>query len=166
MGRVATSGEFLDLIWSDESVAEARASLINYKGLKPEAADAWVGHLKREFPDGRVDISAVPEEIDLSALTKDDGDQHICALAIAGDASYVFTHDRGYLQEPLAALGIAVMRPDLYLTDLLDESDQALMVIVRQQAAQWGGGRPVSELLDALERAQVPTFAAKMRLLV
>jgi len=82
MGRVAVNG-FLDLIWSTESIAEARASLINYKGLSDEVADRWFGHLMRAFPDGKVDISLVPDGIDLAELTKDVGDQHICALALA-----------------------------------------------------------------------------------
>ena len=55
MGRVATAN-FLDLIWSDELILEARCSLIGHKGLSPETADYWVGHLGREFPRGRVDI--------------------------------------------------------------------------------------------------------------
>lgn len=167
MGRVAVSG-FLDLVWSEESVAEARASLISRKGLSAEIADSWVGHLVREFPAGRIDIAALPHEIDLSAFTRDAGDQHICALALAGGAQFVFSHDRGYLGEPLAAHGIAVMRPDVFLTDLLQDNAQILSSIIDGQAAAWGGNRfddPVKELLDALERAGAPTFAATMRLL-
>jgi hypothetical protein len=35
--------------------------------------------------------------------------------------------------------------------------------VVELQAASWGGGRPVGELLDAIERAGAITFAAEAR---
>ena len=50
MGRVARTGRFITLVWSDEVIAEARHSLITHKGLASEAAERWVGHLPSEFP--------------------------------------------------------------------------------------------------------------------
>jgi len=57
--------------------------------------------MRREFPGGGVDLADVPEDLDLASMTRDFGDAHVCALAIAGSADLLFTFDRGYLKEPL-----------------------------------------------------------------
>ena len=91
MGRLAGSVRLFDLIWSEELLDEVKSSLIERKGLSVEVAEAWVGHMRREFPDGSVDLSAVPDDLDLTSLTRDLDDVHVCALAIAGNADYLFT---------------------------------------------------------------------------
>jgi hypothetical protein len=45
----------------------------------------------------------------------------------------------------------------------LDQEPDAVVRVVELQAASWGGGRPVGELLDAIERAGAITFAAEAR---
>jgi hypothetical protein len=106
--------------------------------------------------------------VDLASLTRDPGDEHVCALAIAGAADLLFTHDRGYLQEGLAAYGVSVMRPDAFLVELLATDERALVRIVRRQAQSWGArfADPLSELLAAFERAGARQFAARLRPLV
>jgi hypothetical protein len=44
-----------------------------------------------------------------------------------------------------------------------DEQPAALLNVLRSQAAVWGGGRPIEQLLDAIERAGARSFAAKAR---
>ena len=165
MGRVATIGRFITLVWSDELIAEARDSLITRKGLAPEVAERWVGHLPSEFPEGRIDIGATRQRVDLSELTKDPHDEHVCALAVAARPATLFTHDRGYLREPLAALGVEVERPDDFLCRLIGDEPEAVRRILEGQASAWGGGRPIGELLNAIERAGTPAFAEKARTL-
>jgi predicted nucleic acid-binding protein len=84
MGRLASGARLFDLIWSEELLDETKRSLIERKKLSAEAAEAWVEHMRREFPDGRVDPSAIPDDLDLAALTRDPDDAHVCALAIVG----------------------------------------------------------------------------------
>lgn len=52
MGRVAKRLELLDLVWSEELLAEARRSLVERKGLSEDAAAGWAGYLPQNFPDG------------------------------------------------------------------------------------------------------------------
>jgi predicted nucleic acid-binding protein len=95
MGRVADDLRLLDLVWSDGLLAEARRSLAEKKGLTEKVAARWVDYLPRNFPDGRTDVVGVGDG-DVETLTDDPDDHHVCALAIASRASYLFTHDRGY----------------------------------------------------------------------
>lgn len=163
MGRAASGALLLDLIWSDELLDEVTRVLREYKGLSAEVAESWVGHLPRTFPKGQVDLADLPDDVDLSALTKDPNDQFVCALAIAGGAQLLFTFDRGYLREPLQAYGVTVTKPDVWLATAVENEPALFETLVTEQAAAWGGGRPVSELLDAFERAGVPVFAARVR---
>jgi hypothetical protein len=55
------------------------------------------------------------------------------------------------------------MSPDVFLSEKVEEEPQALMRIIEKQAASWGGGKEISELLDAYERARAPVFAGKAR---
>jgi predicted nucleic acid-binding protein len=166
MGRLAAGARLFDLVWSEELLGEAESSLIERKGLVTEVAETWVGHMRREFPDGRVDITAVPEDLDLASMTRDPGDVHVCALAIAGSADLLFTFDRGYLKEPLRRHGVEVPDLDRFLVDRCEEQPQAMARIVEAQADVWSGGRPLEELLVAFERANVPGFASALRSLL
>lgn len=166
IGRIATTGRFITLVWSDELIAEARHSLIARKGLAAEVAERWVGHLPSEFPEGRIDIAATRQRVDLPELTNDPHDEHVCALAVAARPVTLFTHDRGYLRAPLAALGVEVERPDTFLCRLIGVEPEAVRRILEGQASAWGGGRPIGELLDAIERAGAPAFAEQARALL
>ena len=120
MGRAAADARLLDLVWSDELLDEAKNTLIKLKPLQPHVAEAWIGHMRREFPTGKADISEIPEGLDLSTLTTDPDDQHVCALAIAGEADWLFTYDRGYLRSALASHGVHVTSPDVFLSEVID----------------------------------------------
>lgn len=166
MGRVADEMGLLDLVWSRELLAEAKQALMQRKGLDDDTAQRWVDYLSEHFPDGETDVTQTPRSAQLDALTSDPGDRHVCALAIASDAAYLFTHDRGYLADGLASHGVAVTDPDSFLASVLADQPQALLELLEQQASTWAGGRPVAELLDALERAGAVTIAERARSLL
>ncbi|MDQ3630198.1 MAG: PIN domain-containing protein [Actinomycetota bacterium] len=164
LGRVASQLRLLTLIWSDELLGEAECALIERKAMPRPAARRWVDYLREAFPDERVDVSRVLASTNLDELTADPDDQHVCALAIAGRADLLLTFDRGYLSEPLARRhGIEVLTPDAFLLSAFAEEPQALAQVVEAQARGWGGGRAIEELLDAIQRAGAPTFAAGVR---
>lgn len=162
MGRVADDLRLLDLVWSEDLLAEARRSLTQKKNLTEEVATRWVDYLPKNFPDGRTDVAGAPD-VDVDALTDDPDDHHVCALAIASGASYLFTHDRGYLREALGGLGVEVLAPDPFLVAAFEADSEGFLEIVELQAGGWAGGRPVTELLAAIERAGAESFADKMR---
>jgi len=162
LGRSANTGDLLELIWSDELIAETTRVLIEEKGLDRERAEVWAGLMADVFPAGRVDISLVPSDLDLTTLTSDDDDQHICALAVAGGADYILTFDKSFDQPALQALGISVAEPDVFLSKAIDAESELFREILTEQAAAWGG-RTIEELIDAIERAGAPAFATKAR---
>jgi len=161
-GRLASAGSLLELIWSDELVREMTRVLIEEKGLDREGSEVWVGYMTDAFPAGRVDISQIPPDLDLSTLTSDKDDQHICALAIVGEAQYILTFDKSFDLKALQALHIDVAAPDVFLCKAIDEEPGLFRDILTEQAAAWGG-RTIEELIDAIERTSTPIFAAKAR---
>ena len=162
MGRVADDLRLLDLVWSEELLAEARRSLIEKKGLAEEVAARWVDYLPQNFPAGATKIEGAMQ-IDLDALTDDPDDHHVCALAIASGAGYLFTHDRGYLREGLRQHGVEVTTPDPFLTAAFEADPRELFGVLERQASSWAGGRPIEELLAAIERAGAPELVGKAR---
>jgi predicted nucleic acid-binding protein len=162
LGRAANTGGILELIWSDELVRETTRVLVEKKGLDRRRAEVWAGLMANVFPAGRVEISQIPSDLDLSALTSDEDDQHICALAVAGGADCIVTFDKSFDVEALRALGIEVATPDVFLSKVIDGEPELFREILVEQAQAWGG-RTVAELIDAIERAGAPAFAAKAR---
>lgn len=162
-GRLAHQERLLTLIWSEELLNEAKQTLIAGKQVSEAVADRWIGYLREAFPDQRVDIAHTQAEIDAAALTNDPKDVHVCALAIAGKADLIITSDHGYLQDGLARYGINVATPDAHLNAAFEADPEAVINALRSQAAVWGGGRPITELLDAIERAGASTFVSEAR---
>lgn len=164
MGRIAAELRLLDIFWSEQLLAEAQTSLVEKKQLPPDAARRWVDYLRLSFPDGRIDIDL--STFDFADLTRDPADAHVCALVMAAHTDYLFTNDRGYLQDGLGRHGVQVLAPDEFLADVLDSDTRGVLQILELAASTWAGGHPVGELLDALERAGAATFARKARELV
>jgi len=139
LGRIAAELRMLTLIWSNELISEIERVLIERKPMSPEAARRWAGYLRDAFPDERVDVTRLPPDVDLGQLTRDPGDEHVCALAIAGRADLLLTMDRGYLAPGLREHGIDVRKPDEFLTDVFVEEPVAVLDALRAQADVWGG---------------------------
>ena len=163
IGRLAHQERLLTLIWSEELLNEAKRILVERKPVPEQAAERWVDYMRQAFPDQRIQIDQLPPEVDLTTLTADPGDHHICALAIAGHADLLITLDQGYVSKSLAEHGIRVLTPDAFLDMTFQEDPDAIIGALRCQAEVWGGGRSIDELLDAIERTGATVFASKAR---
>lgn len=163
MGRIAGRLRLFDLVWSDELLAEARKSLVDKKGLPDDVAQRWAGYIPQNFPAGRIELAEVPAITDYDSLTTDPEDFHVCALAVVSGAGYLFTHDRGYLREGLLHRGVEVLAPDEFLARAFDSHARGMLDILELQASTWAGGRPVEDLLAAIERAGAPSLVDKAR---
>lgn len=163
LGRLATGPRLFTLIWSDELLAEVRSAPMRRKPVSAEIADRWVGYLSGSFPAERIDLRGRKLTPAVSTATTDPDDVHVCALAIAGRAELLITADRGYLADVLQRHRITVLKPDSILTTMLDQHEAAVLGVLDAQAAAWAGGRPVEELLDAIERAGAVTFVTRAR---
>jgi predicted nucleic acid-binding protein len=166
IGRLAYQERLLTLVWSDELLNEAKRILVERKQVPQQAAERWVDYMRKAFPDQRIEIDHLAADLDPTELTTDPGDHHICALAIAGHADILLTFDHGYISESLAKHGIRVLTPDAFLDTTLQENPDAIMGAIQSQTEVWGGGRPISELLDAIQRAGATMFAGNARRLV
>lgn len=161
-GRAAGEARLFDLLWSDELLAETKRALIEEKPMPRAAAERWAGYLRDAFPSGRTLITECPSDVELATMTNDPDDEHVCALALAGAAQLLITFDDGYVRTALLERGVSVVKPDAVLAPAFDEQPRLFVSILERQAGAWGG-RSVPELLDALERADVPQFVDKAR---
>jgi len=84
VGRLAVA-RMLDLIWSDQLLAETKRVLIERKPVSDVVAERWIEHMRTNFPDGRIDLEEALETIDFSPYTRDPDDHHVVALAIVGE---------------------------------------------------------------------------------
>jgi len=94
LGRLALQQRLLTLIWSEDLLAEAERVLTEPKPLLAAVAAQWVGYLREAFPHERVDLITAPAGVELRSLARDSGDEHVCALAAAGNADLLLTFDR------------------------------------------------------------------------
>lgn len=163
IGRLAYQERLLTLIWSDGLLDEAQRTLVTRKPVPQQVAERWVNYMRQAFPDQRVAIEHLPADLDLTTLTTDTGDHHVCALAVAGHADLLLTFDHGYVSQSLAKHGIRVLTPDAFLDTTLQENPNAIVGAIQAQAEAWGGGRSIDELLDAIQRAGAAVFASNIR---
>jgi predicted nucleic acid-binding protein len=155
MGRAARDLRVLDMFWSEELLAEARRSLEEKKRLPPASAQRWVDYLPRNFPNGRIDLDQT-SALGLEKLTSDPSDIHVCTLAVAARADYLFTHDRGYLHDALERYTVRVTTPDEFLAPLMDTDSQGMLAVLARQANAWAPSRSCSTRSDALVRRHLP----------
>lgn len=161
-GRLGAQRRLLDVCWSEQLLDETQQSLIGKKHLSTEAARRWVDYLRQSSPNGRVDLEHA-DLPDLTALTRDPGDHHISAPATASEAQYLFTHDRGYLQDGLSGPASRSKPPTHSPPTHWTPTPDGILARLQLQAATWAGGRPLQDLIDAIDRAGAPTFAANAR---
>lgn len=162
LGRVAREARLFDVVWSAELLAEVKRALIQDKPVSERIAERWVSYLRDAFPDGATDIGEVPAGIDLSSLTRDPDDEHVCALALAADANLLVTFDEGFDDHALLEHGVRVVDPDGILTPAFNDQPDLFLALLTRQAQAWGA-RTLPELLDALERAGLPVFVGHAR---
>ncbi len=120
-------------------------------------------YLPRNFPSGGIDLGESLAVPDLASLSTDPAEAHVCALAIAANVDYLFTHDRGYLSDGLARYRVRVIAPDEFLVPAFDADPRGMLGVMELQAASWAGGRPLKDLLDTIERAGASLLADRAR---
>jgi len=78
---------------------------------------------------------------------------NVCALAVAADADYLFTHDRGYLREGLRRFGVEALVPDQFLGPAFDADTAECSISWSCRQAAGREGDPSRIWLAAIERA-------------
>jgi hypothetical protein len=161
LGRVVASLRLLDLIWSDELLAEAERVLIERKLLTPEQASRWVGYLRDAFPD---DPRRSRHRQHRRSRDELRSGRRARLRARARRRRRLPVHIRPRLPPRPAH---RAPRPGAHarrvLSSAIDREPEAFITLLEEQADAWGGGRPLTELLGALERAYASLFVDKAR---
>jgi len=162
----AEAGLFRPL-WSGRILAEVRSAVLRVRPeLAPARVDARLHAMNAAFEDALV--TGWEPLVDGIVLGDDPDDRHVVATALRGGAEAVVTSNLSDFPEPaMTGLGLHAVSADDFLLDLADLDSDAMLAVVRRQAAV--KTRPpltVGDVLAALARAGVPRFAAHVRAIV
>ena len=121
----------VDARWTDEIHDEwIRNLLKNQPGLSRERLCATRDLMKALLPEA--DVGGYRHLIPTVTL-RDPDDRHVLAAAIHTKANCILSVDRGFTNAVLEPYGLAALRPDSFLLDLL-EADRDLMLESLAQA--------------------------------
>lgn len=96
----------------------------------------------------------------------DEGDRHVLAAAIEGDADVIVTWNlKDFPQETLDAHGLVAQTPDEFIGELMDfDEDRVVLAIRRGRALLKNPPKTVEEHLKTLEEQGLKRAVARLRL--
>lgn len=150
-------------VWSEAILAEVRRAVLEvHPDIDPGRVDARLRSMNAAFEDACVEgWEPLSDGIELP----DPQDRHVVAAAIRGRAELIVTANLvDFPDTSLSPLGLHALSPDDFLLDALDLSPRAMLDALASQAADTR--RPpleLPQLVDTLERAGAPRFAAGVR---
>lgn len=162
MGRVADDLRLLDLAWSEDLLAETRRSLAEkktsrrrlrragstiYRGTSPMAgltSLGWGMWMSRPSP-------MIPTII-----------MYVRSRSLRAPATSSPTTAATCVR-PSEATELRSPAPDPFLAAAFGADPEGFLELIELQAGGWAEGRPISELLVAIERAGAESFAGKVR---
>ncbi len=148
--------------WSDQIHDEwTRNVLKNRPDLTSAQLDRTVELMNRAAPDCLVkDYEPLVKGLDLP----DEDDRHVLAAAIKCGASVIVTYNlRDFPTEFLKCYEIEALHPDVFLSDIWDLDQAAVLEAARRQRASLKN--PIHtprELLDTLLKQQLPEFVSHL----
>jgi len=141
------------LRWSDEIMREADRSLLR----RGKDASRRLADMQAAFEDA--DVSGYESLI--PALRCDEGDRHVLAAAIVGEAEQIVTFNvRHFPPESVQPFAIEVVTPDELLLNALEHYPRETLAAIRQQARD--ARKPplkIADVLRALRKDRVTAFA-------
>lgn len=154
--RAAAAGLY-QVRWSDKILDETTSNLVANGIVTAQQASRLRAAMSTAFPEARV----VGYHDLLPTMTNDPKDRHVAATAVKAGASVIVTlnlRDFRPLPKDLHA-----KTPDQFLLELLEQEPQAMLRIVREQAAVLRRPpRSFEEVVDALTKV-VPAFARQLQ---
>lgn len=145
------------VLWTKEILNEATRNLIA-DGLMSEEQAVWLLECMQEAFD---DAMISGHEPLIASMPNDEKDRHVAAAAVHADADLIVTQNtKDFKKLPE---GVEVQRPVSFLTDLLDQHGDAMIELLKQQAADMKkGSTTLEQLLDGLAKT-VPGFVDEVR---
>ncbi len=154
--RAAAEGLF-QAHWSEQILDEATRNLVKDGVMNAAQAARLRSAMVAAFPEALV----AGHEILIPAMKNDEKDRHVAAAAVKAGAQVVVTANLDDFRE--LPDGLEAQSPDEFLSNLFDLAPDALLEIVRSQAADLRRPpRTFEDVLRALDKS-VPDFAASIR---
>lgn len=146
-------------LWSSDILEELERSLLR-KGMTQTSVDHLISEMHRAFPEA--DISDYQSLV--SSMPCHPKDRHVLAAAIRAKAAAIVTFNQKHFPPNASDTEVEIIHPDDFLLDLLDLRPSMVIGELRRQAqANRYDPKTLSDLLDALTKAGVPSFAEKVR---
>jgi PIN domain len=156
--------ELHQVVWTEDLLDELTRVWVEHGARSAEAAAKVCRDIRDAFVGQDVPRHEYQDLID--SMPGSDPDDHAHAAAAVARAPCVILtkNTKDFPSETLAVRGVAVREPDEYLTALFDQHPDELVGVVREMAEDRSNPpMTVNEIVDALARAGVPAFAARVR---
>ncbi len=156
-----------ELIWTDALLDEWQDVIVREQKRTPESAASITAEIREFFDDCEVERAEYEALVDEMPGADEDDHEHMAA-AVARQPCTILTHNKkDFPATPLRDRGVRVTDPDTYLCELADDlPDEVIDTLVRLAAEKSRPPKTAGDLLDDLEAAGVPNFAAKARSLL
>jgi hypothetical protein len=156
-----------EFIWTDALLDEWEDVIVREGKRTPESAASITSAVRDFFDDCKVERPEYEALVDEMPGPDEDDHEHMAA-SVARQPCTILTHDRKHFPaKPLHDRGVRVTDPDTYLCELVDDlPDEVIDTLVRLAAEKERPPKTPEDLLDDLEAAGVPRFAAKGRALL
>ncbi|QAY71261.1 PIN domain-containing protein [Xylanimonas protaetiae] len=160
--RNETGGEAFTILATEDIIAE---TIYRYRRRYRRASGAQIAAVHDRIVE-QLDDRIVDYEIDDTSPLADENDAHVHAAAVAAGIDLVITADTGFTNlddKQRATLGYRALTADEFLTEVDNVTPSAVDAVTRAQLRYWrarGEGRSLDEALDA---ADCPRFAARVR---
>jgi len=124
-----------EVLWTDDLLDEWERVIVRERRRTPETAASVTAAIQEFFADARIELSAYEHLINRMPGNDPDDHPHMAAAVAAGANTLVTANLGDFPAEPLAALGVRVVGPDVYLCELLaDYPDEVVATVVRMAA--------------------------------
>lgn len=151
-------------VWTDEVLDEWERVIVEDRQRTAESARSVTDAVRSWFAKSRLDPADYRDRVS-DDLSPDPGDRIHVAACLDGRADVLLTRNsKDFPVEMLAVNGVHLMSADDFLVDLLRRRPSAEQDAFVATAA--AGRRPpvdACELVDRIDRAGTPRFAARMR---
>lgn len=157
-----SAGQLYTVYWSEDVLAE---TMYHLRRSNPTWSGGKITRIRDRiagiFEGGRVEDFL----IDGTFPGDDANDQHVHAAAVACNAGYLLTADRGFRHPGVDpdALPYEVCTPDDFFVLVDDNAPQVVADVTRDQAEYWMCRTQRVDLADKLHEAGCPNFARRVR---
>jgi hypothetical protein len=154
----------LTVLWTEALLAELTRKWVEHNVRSEQACERICEQIRETFVGQ--DIARAEYESLIATMPGKDPDDHVHAAAAVSRAPVtILTNNvRDFPAQPLAELGVTVMTPDNFFVSMATSHGATLANVIAEMAAsRRNPPMTTTEVLEALGRAGMPNFAARIR---